>query len=373
MDPGRARGLEALCRDGVDWRAVLRLARRHGVTPLLHRHLGAVGPGRVPPAVLEELRGDHEANAVRNRFLAARLRAALDALAEAGVVALAFKGPTLALGAYGDLSLRRFEDLDLLVRREDVPACKRQLLAHGYRPLRELTDAEEARYLDSEYEYGFVGDRGRVRVELHWNVVPRAFSFQLDMDRLCKAARPMTLDDGSPVLVPAPEDLLLILSLHGAKHLWERVGWICDIAELVRAHPDLDWPGCLAEARARGVERIVLVALFLAEDLLGAVLPAEVAGRVRRDRAVAALGRRVAGWLAAGAVPTQRSRAGLRFATAVRERVADRVRYAARLTLTPTIDDWAGVRLPAWLFFLHYPLRPLRLAVKYGTRALVGR
>jgi hypothetical protein len=372
MDPERARGLTALCRDGLDWQVVLRQARRHGVMPLLSRHLGAVAPGHVPPAVLVELGAEDEANAVRNRFLAARLRAALDTLAGAGVVALAFKGPTLALGAYGDLSLRRFEDLDLLVRREDVLVAKRQLVAHGYRPLRELTRAEETKYLDSEYEYGFLSDRGRVRVELHWNVVPRAFSFQLDADRVWKAARTLTLD-GGPVLVPAPEDLLLILSLHGAKHLWERIGWICDVAELVRAHPDLDWPGCLANARARGVERIVLVGLFLAGDLLGATLPVEIVERIRRDRAVATLGRRVAGWLAAGAVPAPRSMAGLGFATAMRERMVDRLRYAVRLTLTPTIDDWAEMRLPASLFFLHYPLRPLRLALKYGTRALVGR
>lgn len=348
------------------------MAHRHGLTPLVHRHLSAACPEQVPPATLADLRRDSEATAVRNRFLAARLRGVLDVLAAAGLPAIAFKGPTLALDLYGDLSLRHFEDLDLLVRREDVLACKQRLIATGYRPMRELTAAAEARYLDAEYEYALVGDRGRVRVELHWNVLPRAFSFRLDADRLWRAARPTTLG-GASVLVPAPEDLVLLLSVHGAKHLWERIAWIADLAELARAYPRIDWRGCLADARARGVERMVLVGMRLARDLLGATLPDDVEERIGADSSVAPLAGRLAGWLETGSVPAPRSRAAIGMATAMRERMTDRVRYALRLALTPTVDDWAGVRLPPPLFFLHYPLRPVRLALKYGTRALGGR
>ena len=372
IEPDRARHLAGLCGDGLDWPRATRLAHRHGLTPLLYRHLSTVCPERVPPATLDDLRTRCEVNAVRNRFLAARLRGVVDVLAAAGISAIAFKGPTLALELYGDLSLRHFGDLDVLVRREDLPACKERLIAHGYRPMRELTAAAEARYVDTEYEYGLVGDRGRVRVELHWNVLPRAFSFRLDADRLWRAARATTVD-GTRVLVPAPEDLMLILAVHGAKHLWERLAWIADLGELVRAHPRLDWRACLADARARGVERMVLIGLCLARDLLGTMLPDDVEERIRSDSPVVPLAGRIAGWLESGSIPPTRSMAALDVATAMRERVTDRVRYALRLALTPTIDDWASVRLPPALFFLHYPLRPVRLALKYGTRALVGR
>ena len=40
--------------------------------------------------------------------------------------------------------------------------------------------------------------------------------------------------------MPAPEDLLRLLVLHGGKHVWERIAWLADVADLLRQHPDLD-------------------------------------------------------------------------------------------------------------------------------------
>src|SRR3712207_8653927 len=34
---------------------------------------------------------------------------------------------------------------------------------------------------------------------------------------------------------------LLILCVHGTKHIWGRLSWICDVAELLRTQPDMDW------------------------------------------------------------------------------------------------------------------------------------
>jgi hypothetical protein len=53
------------------------------------------------------------------------------------------------------------------------------------------------------------------------------------------------------VMALVGEDLLLILCAHGAKHLWMALGWICDVAELLRVHRDMNWPDILEEARSR--------------------------------------------------------------------------------------------------------------------------
>jgi hypothetical protein len=375
MDPGHAARIHGLCADGLDWSAAITTARRHGLTPLLHRHLATLCPGRVPPAALAQLGAEYEVNAVRNRLLAARLRAVLNVLAAAGIPAIAYKGPALAVAVYGDLALRRFADLDILVRREDVLQCKQRLVAHGYRPRWAFTPAQEVAYLASECEYILDGDRGRLAVEIHWDIAPRAFSFRLDHERLWKAARPMPFE-GTTVLVPAPEDLLVMLSVHASKHLWERLGWICDIAECVRAHPALDWAAVLADARARGGERMVLLGLVLAADLLEVPVPAAALDRCRVDPIVATLARRLQSWIVADRIPPPRSMAAFRFTATMRERWRDRLRYVLRSTLTPTVADWAFVRLPARVFFLHYPLRLLRLAAVRGggwLRLLSGR
>ena len=51
---------------------------------------------------------------------------------------------------------------------------------------------------------------------------------------------------------------------------------ICDIAELVRVYPQLDWAQLLRQARRLGGERMLLYSLRLANNLLGTVLSQKV-------------------------------------------------------------------------------------------------
>ena len=71
-------------------------------------------------------------------------------------------------------------------------------------------------------------------VELHATLSPRAFPFALELTRMWPRRCVVTLM-GQPLAAPGAEDLLLILCMHGAKHLWKNLGWICDVAELLRA------------------------------------------------------------------------------------------------------------------------------------------
>ena len=84
----------------------------------------------------------------------------------------------------------------------------------------------------------------------------------------------------------APEDLLLILCVHGAKHYWSKLGWICDVAELLRVHPGLKWTALLLQAKQLGGRRILFLGLFLAHVLLGAGLPEEVWKEINADPVV---------------------------------------------------------------------------------------
>jgi hypothetical protein len=235
----------------------------------------------------------------------------------------------------------------------------------GYRPRLRLTPAQEAAHLRYQCEYNFDRSRGRLSVEIHWDIAPRDFSFRIDMERVWTAVRPIPVD-GMTVLAPRPEDLLLMLAVHGSKHLWERIGWLADVAELVRIHPGLDWPAVRDRARERGGERMLLLALRLAGDLLAAPLPAWISDAARSDPAVAALARRIVDCLARGDVPPERSGQALRFHLRMRERLRDRISRVFRLAATPTFEDWTWVRLPPRLLRLHYVLRPIRLAAKHG-------
>jgi hypothetical protein len=359
--------LKALLGEDLDWGYVLRAADRHRMMPLLYWHLNATCPEAIPAAVLENLRVPFQRNAARNLFLTGELCRVLGLLHDRGIPAIPFKGPLLAAAVYGNLALRVFEDLDILVPKRDALRAKRLLVSQGYRPSVPLTGRRELAYLDSNHEYDLVHESGAL-VELQWALAPPHFSFTLDHEGLWERARPATLAD-TPVLTLAPEDLLLILCLHHSREGWARLEWIGGVAELIRRQPALDWGRLVSRAERRGLARMLFLGLSLACDVLGAPVPEAVLRKVRADRSVGALARRVRGRLVAddrarpGAF--QYSPADIAFHLGMRERRRDRLRYAVRLVLSPTVGDRLALPLPAPLSFLYYPLRPFRLFGKW--------
>jgi hypothetical protein len=291
-------------------------------------------------------------------------------LAGAGIDALPFKGPALAVSAYGNLALRQFADLDILVRERDHASAKALLASLGYRWQAPLTSSQESCYLDFDCQQQFLRDDGEVMVELHWALAPKYFAFAYEGERLWRGLTRASLG-GADVLGFCPEDLLLILCAHGAKHSWERLGWICDVAEMIRAHPQLDWARLLAEARELGAERMLRIGLLLAHALLDAPLPVGVARKLERDPAAGRLAASVTARLLGRQQPLT-PYAHHVFHLRARERLRDRCRYLFRLATTPGPREWAVVTLPGSLYFLYYGVRAARLLGKYLRRSLLG-
>ena len=89
------------------------------------------------------------------------------------------------------------------------------------------------------------------------------------------------------------EDLLILLSVHGAKHFWNRLCWIADIAEIVRTPRGVDWALSEKLAARMGCRRLWLLGLSLANEILDAPLPSAISAQIKSDRTVVALSRRV--------------------------------------------------------------------------------
>ena len=371
-DEARRARIDVLLRGPVDWEAVARMAGAHGLVPILESQLARIGSPAVPREVLEALGDQRRATTRRNLLLTAELLRLLEDFERVGVQVVPFKGPILAMTAYGDLGLREFFDLDLLLRSSDVARAREVLRARGYRPRFELTPSQERVLLRHHYELPFLraGD-GNV-VELQWRIGPRRFALPLDLDHLQRPLIYPTLQ-GRKVPSLAPEDLVLVLCVHGTKHIWRRLGWVVDVAETLRAYPEIDWPQMLRAARRLGGERMLLLGLALARDLLGAPVPAPVLARLDAEPIVASLADRCRQLMFAP-IPQAGSLVEYSvFHLRSLERLRDRVRYVAGLTLATTPGDWQVASLPGWLFLLYYPVRVVRLAVKYGAGRASGR
>ena len=368
-DSERAEEIRALLQQDIDWTYLLQTALRHGMIPLLYWQLNATFPQDVPKVIMDKLRKYFNANALRNLFLTGVLLKLLNLLKAHGILAIPFKGPALASSVYGNLWLRTFSDLDILVHKQDVLRAKELLVSIGYLPEYRLTSAQEAAYLQSHCDYDFNRNYGYVRLEIHWNIIPRYFTLALDPECLWERLVPISLN-GEEVLTLFPDDLLLILCIHGAKHLWERLGWICDVAQLIRVHHGIEWERVMELAGSLGIKRMFFLGLFLASNLLGATLPEEVMQRVEADPAV----KRLAAQVRERLFRETHSLPGIFkrniFLLKARERIGDRIRYCVHKAVTPNPADWSFLPLPASLFPLYYLLRPIRLARNYGLGAL---
>jgi len=379
LDAESAERIRDLLQEDIDWAYLIQTALRHGVMPLLSRSLYTVCPEAVPRAILDQLRDHFRANTLRNFFMTEELLKLLNLLEAHGTPAIPYKGPILAASVYGDLSLRQFSDLDILVRQQHVPRAKELLISQGYQPQTQLNGAQETAYLPSHREYKFVRDDGRVRVELHWRIAAHwqiPSSFPLDPEHLWERNEQVSLA-GATVRNLSPEDLLLILCVHGSHHHWERLEWICDVAELIRVHQGMDWRQVIEQASRLGSERMLFLGLFLANDLLRTALPEEVVQRLQADPVVKSLAAQVREWLFREADGGLELSEESTFFIRMRERLWDRVPYYLlylcaylRTAMTPNVKDRALLPLPGFLSFLYHLLRPIRLVREYGLRPL---
>lgn len=261
--------MRSLLQKEIDWFYLKRRALWHGLLPLLYLGIRDTCSEAIPEDLLNRLKECYVLSSRRSLFLTGELVRLLRLLETSGIPVIPYKGPALAAMAYRDLTVREFDDLDLLVHKEDVPRAKELLIAQGYRPFFSLNEVQEDAYLESPFEYSraFLREDGIGFVDLHWAVEPEYLSFAFCNKHLWERVEGVNVG-GFTVKTFAPEDMLLFLCLHGTKHRWERLIWLCDLAELIQAHHEIDWQKLLERAEDLGMKRMISLSLRLAKDFL---------------------------------------------------------------------------------------------------------
>ena len=357
-----ARIRELAASTKVDWDYLFQLARRHAVIPLLYLQLSREGADLIPPSFRAQLKLEYQANSARNTILTAELCSLIELFNEHDIETIPYKGPALALYAYGDLALRRFVDLDVIVRKQDVAAARDLLLREGYTLSRPLTQAQQELLQRTQHNLQFARDNRRVLLELHWEVAPHLFAQSVQENELWQNLTTMIINDHEVKALRA-EDLLFSLCVHGSRHLWERLGWICDVAELISRH-ELNWDDLQQRAAAADSERMFLLGLHLAQKLLNAKLPHYLQQRCATDPRLESLATKVVEHLFNGPthVPAT-SREIFEYNLGVRTSVSARARYLVHM-LRPTDSDLSAHPLPGRFALAYYVTRPFRLFFK---------
>ena len=331
-----------------------------GVLAIRLRELNFAG---VPSSAREKLQTRLRSQNLFTLSMTAELFRILEDFSKCGIETLLVKGPLISVLAYGDPAVRSYVDLDLLVRHEQVLGATRRMIGLGFESDVPLS-AIEAGKVPGEYLFKRPGTAQIV--ELHTERTFRYYPRPMRLEDLFARQRRVPLD-GREIPVLSLEDEFVLNSIHGAKHFWERLMWVADIAAIVARHPEIDWKKVRQSARDVGAERMLHVALQMAETVLGVSLPGSIADEVKQDAAAGKLCGQVVRWLpyAGYAPPLLKERAIFRMG--MRGGGLAGVAYLLRLSLSPTEEDWVegDEQRRSWL--LDAMQRPWRLVRKYWS------
>ncbi len=175
---------------------------------------------------------------------------------------LLVKGPAVAERLYPDARLRPYRDLDLVVSRDRLQAAARAMAAElGYR----RTEEPWAGYGERQgHHIGLARrvDVQTVTVELHWRIGDDPVAEGLDYSRLSRTSESLPLSDGADaVMVPSPEEHLLVLAVHLLHETDKRLMWVNDLVLAAESASPAQWQAAFDGADELGLSWVLHRAL----------------------------------------------------------------------------------------------------------------
>ncbi|MGL1832476.1 nucleotidyltransferase domain-containing protein [Rhodocyclaceae bacterium SMB388] len=265
----------------ADWDSTLRLARQARVLGVLAHRLRNHDEvwAALPQPVTGHLRGSINYAAHRAQMVRMEL-AALDAALPPDVTVTMLKGAAYQLQGVPIAQGRNPNDVDLLVRREDLDRTEAALSAAGW--VSEVKDDYDQRYYrEWSHELPPMRYPGHaLEVDLHHTIAPVTSRTRAD-DALLFGGLVALPDSRYRVLDPCDQ------IIHAAVHLFQdseldgRLRDLVDVDGLIRFHvrDDATWRRLLERARAHRADRVLWYALhycrkWLATPVPGAILQA---------------------------------------------------------------------------------------------------
>lgn len=270
----------------AQWKLVEQMAEWHHLLPLFH-HLVMHDPAftDIPASIREHMTLVHARSVAWNLLLESHLCTNLKALEKADVQVIVLKGLPLEKELYSHTGLRSMSDIDLMVKRSDIPCAEAVLCSLGY-----VQPAESERregYRENHHHLApFVHRHTGAQVDLHTSILSPARPYKVyDMDEIWQRAQEFSIN-GANALKLAPTDQLLHLCLH---FLGDRLDYksgalrqICDIALFLnRRGTDIQWTEFARQASYKSVSSAIHLAFYATRWISGVSCPTQIYERLQ--------------------------------------------------------------------------------------------
>ena len=259
-----------------EWNKLLAEAERQLVAPLLFSLMVNLNTTHgFEIFQKEQLHQTYSVNTIRNMLILHDAEIVLTALRNAGIPAAGLKGVYLLENVYPDIGSRSMNDIDLLVKKQDLPKSLAVLQELGYQVETYFDLADEN--IDTKHVPPMTKP-GHAIVELHWTLLEEDEPFTIDAEALWQRALPAKIANVD-ALTLSVEDLILHLCLHLTYQHYLTLGLrgLMDIAQVIhKFETKIDWQILVEIARSWRAERVTALTLKLVETQLGVPIPLEV-------------------------------------------------------------------------------------------------
>jgi hypothetical protein len=342
--------------DDNAWRRVLAAALEHGLIGPLHAAVSRVCS--VPDHILRSVETAYLTQAARNFQLVAALSDILGTFAELNIDVAVFKGPAAALIAFGQIAHREFNDLDLLVRPDNLNRARLALQDLGYRQI-----SADVSNLNDQKDLEFLRDADQSLVELHWCLNPPNQRFPLEDTGVWDRLQTVYFQN-HPIRTLSLEDTVISLCIHASTHRWSRLKWVLDIARIVSFNEELlDWDIVTERCAIVGCNRTLLFAIRIASLLFETRIPPPVAAQMSKNVSLMELAEDVRNSLLQIRPLTEAE--VIKCDVEIHDRCSDRL-FIATLPFPHLPRILPAVMSPITKGPLRFVTRPIRLLLVYG-------
>ncbi|MEO0849016.1 MAG: nucleotidyltransferase family protein [Cyanobacteria bacterium J06643_13] len=374
VSPELAARIKELVQQDLDWQRLFDLGSRHQLIPLIYHNLSRICRDAVPAESLALMQNIFAYKARTNLFITSELIRICRLFAQNDIFAIPFKGMTLAMTAYRNLTFRDSCDIDILISKQDFPLATKLLEDSGYETIgyiNQVKDNPDLRYgsfLQSEANqkgYDFYNPTKKIAIDLQWSVTVEVQSryFAVDFEQFKQNATEVELA-GNKLPQFAPEMMVLYLCFHGSKHCWQSLKWVCDLAEFITSHPDLDWQAIEQQAIQLKLKTMLHLGLLLAHNFYQIDIPQSLLRSIQQNTRAKGLYNQVRQLIFTRCFTQWEDYA---FIFQISDSWRGKLQFLKGLFFTPTAKEWNTVQLPKPLFFLYYFIRPYRLTKEYLT------
>lgn len=277
------------------------------------------------------------------------------------------KGPLLSWRLHNDVAVRYSNDLDILVKPEDLFRVIKVLKEDGYQTIHfdlPASGSKKKVIMKLNNQIGLIHQQKKIPVEVHWRLINLEVCPIARLDKLINQNTESVIIHNEAFSVFNKEFELVFLIIHGAIHKWSRLKWLHDIVAFSKDE-QLDWDRVITISKEFHAEQLIYQAVMLAHRFWD--LPQNITSRFLLEKShlkpflitypLESIANNPDGTVEPGLKNVLRLIYGsIKYGLMIFPSMKYRYSFMKRLMFRE--KDMNVIKLPDFLTFMYFPLRP---------------